>query len=119
MAGGTYGFGVNLWLDGAAPGSPRVSAFAANGDAGTFMADGTAGCTPDFNGRCTAGSNALSWLRGTHTVTLTSFSISQIGGATAGGTSCVDKVGYANSTVIQNMPNGICDTVGNFTLTVQ
>jgi len=118
--GGNYGFGMNLWLDGAAASNPSISVFTAvPGDGGSFGADGTAGCTGGFDDACYPGASTLSWLGAASTVTLTSFSVGAVGGATASAT-CVDKVGGNNTApTIVNMPDGICDTVGSFTLTVQ
>jgi hypothetical protein len=121
MLGGTYGFGLNLWFNGAAASSPSISVFAAvPSSGGTFSPDGTTGCTGAFDLTCTAGANTLLWTIGTHTVTLSSFSISQVGGASASSGTCVDKTGGSNiSPMVINTPDGICDTVGSFALTVQ
>jgi hypothetical protein len=82
QVGGSYGFGLNLWLNGATAGSPGISALAVP-PGGAPMADATAGCSPAFDGTCTTSADSLSWTNAGTTVTLTSFSIDGIGGANA------------------------------------
>lgn len=119
MAGGTFGFGLNLWLDGAPTGSPSISAFLGTEGAGTaFAANTSADCTAGFDAHCIPAAGTLSATAAGHTVRMTAFSITTVGGAPAG--ACVDKVGADNTMpVVTNMPSGICDTVGTFTLTVE
>jgi hypothetical protein len=77
--GGSFGFGLNLWLGGAAADAPSISAFTAT-VGGALAANGTAGCAPAFDGTCATSASTLSWTSGTSTATLTSFSIDGIGG---------------------------------------
>jgi hypothetical protein len=79
--GGAYGFGLNVWLGNAPAGSPILSAFAAV-PGGTFMADATTGCSPAYDGTCGVSAHTLATTTAP-TVTLTSFSIAGVGGATA------------------------------------
>ncbi len=117
VAGGNFGFGLNLWLDDATAATPSISAFVSTTTSSAFTANSTTGCTPGFDALCAPPSNTLTAQAG-RTVTLTAFSITGVGGGPASG-SCVDKVGADNTgPVVTNMPNSICDTVGTFTLTV-
>jgi hypothetical protein len=118
-AGGTGGFGLNLWIDGAAASNPGIAAFASTSTipSSSFVADSTSGCTSDFNFACVPGAGTLSVSAGGDTISLTAFSIEGLGGATAN-PGCQDKVGTDNnSPAIMNTPNGICDNFGTFTLT--
>lgn len=80
--GGSYGFGLNLWLNAAPAASPGISALAVP-PGGAATADATTGCSPAFDGTCTASADSLSWSTGGTTVTLTSFFIDGVGGANA------------------------------------
>ncbi len=116
--GGTAGFGMNLYLDGAATAAPSISVFAPVGVGQAFVADG-AGTTAGYDGQAVAGANRLSIVDAGQLVTLSAFEITGVGGASAGAGS-VDLVNSTNTSPFTPPPHsdGITDTFGHFTLTV-
>jgi hypothetical protein len=78
VAGGTYGFGMNLWLAAAPAGNPSISGYVAV-PGNNLAADGTSGCSPTYDGLCGTAANALA----SPTVTLAAFVVSSLGGAFA------------------------------------
>ncbi|HEX3695153.1 MAG TPA: hypothetical protein VH374_07160 [Polyangia bacterium] len=85
MNGGTYGFGINVWVIGDVPSGPSLSGFEAV-PGGALAADATMGCSPAYDGTC--GNSAHTLVVGV--VGLTSFTVAGVGGAAApvdGGTS--------------------------------
>jgi hypothetical protein len=79
--GGGYGFGLNVWLGNAAAGNPTLSAYGAV-PGSAFMAAGTTGCSPAYDGSCGVSANTLA-TTSTPIVTLTSFTVDGVGGAQA------------------------------------
>jgi len=114
-AGGTAGFGLNLFLDGAGQLAPSISAFVVPGQ--TAVTD-SAGCTAGFAFTCAQGAGTFSFTSGATTVTLTDFQVTARGGP--GGTSTVDLVNSSNTEPFAPPPHpdGITDTYGSFTLEV-
>jgi hypothetical protein len=79
MAGGTYGFGLNLWIGAASAATPSLSGFVAV-PGGAVAVDGTSGCSPAYDGTCGATANTLR-TSGSPAVTLSAFTVSALGGA--------------------------------------
>jgi len=79
--GGTYGFGLNLWLGSSTPDAPALSGFAAK-PSGTLMADGATGCSPAYDDTCAASAGTLTAAT-PPAVTLTDFTINRVGGDAA------------------------------------
>jgi hypothetical protein len=110
LAGGTFGFGINLWVGAAT--TPSISAFGVPGS--PFTADASAGCTAGFDGTCVTASGSMAF----DAVTLTAVTIDMIGGAAASG-ACTDKVGSdPHNPALLDTPNGTCDTIGSLTFVV-
>jgi hypothetical protein len=118
LAGGTAGFGMNLYLDGASSVAPSISVFAPVGVGQPFVANG-ATPTAGYDGQAVTGANRLSIGDAGQLVTLTAYEVTGIGGATAGAGS-VDLVNSTNTAPFTPPPHpdGITDTYGHFTLTV-
>jgi hypothetical protein len=79
--GGSYGFGLNVWLGAAAAASPTLSAFGAT-PGNAFVVDGTTGCSPAYDGSCGVSADTLA-TTSSPTVTLTSFTVAGVGGGQA------------------------------------
>ena len=115
--GGSAAFGLNLFLNGAGSLSPSISAYVAPGAGQTVNPDSSTICTAGFDFRCAHGAGTLSVVFSpSTTVTLSDFKILGVGGASAS-PSCVDLVGSA-PILPPPHADGICDTYGQFTLTV-
>ncbi|HEY2899026.1 MAG TPA: hypothetical protein VGL59_00510 [Polyangia bacterium] len=78
MTGGTFGFGINVWVIGDTPSGPSLSGFEAV-PGGVLAADATTGCSPAYDGTC--GNSAHTLVVGV--VALKSFTVAGIGGAAA------------------------------------
>jgi hypothetical protein len=109
-AGGAFGFGLNLFVDGAGATSPSISALAVPGAGPAATSNNTTGCTAGYTLQCTPGAGTLT----AGMVTLTDFQVFARGGGTGG----EDRVSSTNT-----MPftpptgsDGINDTYGSFTL---
>lgn len=114
--GGSATFGLNLFLNGAAPGSPTISGYTIPGTGQTLNAD-SAPVTAGATFVVTPGAGTLSAaVSSTGTVTLTSFQVLGVGGQG----STVDIVNSTNTSAFTPPPHadGIFDTYGTFTLTV-
>ncbi|HEV2202428.1 MAG TPA: hypothetical protein VGR73_21635 [Bryobacteraceae bacterium] len=119
LVGGTAAFGMNLYFNGAGTQTPSISAFVAPAAGSTFNPDGSTTCTAGFNGQCVRGSAQLGLAVGNTIVTLTDFKILGVGGAPTNN-NCQDLVDSTNlgPFAFPAHPDGICDTYGQFTLTV-
>ena len=108
--GGAYGFGLNLFLNGAAATSPSISALAVPGAGTAAVADTSTGCTAGYDFACTPASGTLA----SGTITLTDFQVFARGGGTGG----EDLVNSTNTAPFMGLPHpdGINDTYGVFTL---
>lgn len=113
LAGGTAGFGLNLFLDGAATTAPSISAFTTVG--GLAVTDAAA-CTAGYTFNCVTGAGTFSFVSGASTITLSGFEVFARGGGSGG----EDRVGSTFNAPFTPppMPDGINDTYGRFTLTV-
>ncbi len=113
-AGGTAGFGLNLFLDGATTTAPSISAFATVG--GAPVTD-NAGCTSGYFLNCVTGAGTFTYVTGLTTITLTNYVVLGRGGGAGG----EDRVASTNTApfAFPTGPNGVNDTYGSFTLTVR
>jgi len=114
--GGTNGFGINLYFNGAAGNSPSLSGYRLN-TAGTLLANSSS-TTASWDYKVIPGTGALSVISGGYQITLSDFVVTAIGGS--GGNSSVDLVNSTNVSPFTppSHPDGITDTYGQFTLTV-
>jgi len=119
LAGGTAAFGLNLYLNNAGTQAPSISAYVAPGAGKTVNPDSSGICTAGFDFQCVHGAGRLSFAAGNTIVTLSDFKILAVGGP-ALNTNCVDLVDSTNTApfAFPAHPDGICDTYGQFTLTV-
>lgn len=115
-AGGSDGFGLNLFFNGAAHDAPLLSALHLT-PGSAFQANGSSGCTASYTLQCIAGANSLSGLVGGSTVTLTDFTLFGLGGGSGG----EDRVYHdnVNGFTFPVHGNGVNDTYGSFTLQVR
>ncbi len=116
-AGGSDFFGLNLYFNNAAASTPAISAYTTQGTTQVINIDRSTICTAGYDFKCVPGAGEVSFPLGTSTVTLSDFKILGIGGA-ATSSSCVDLVNNAHPTTLPPQPDGVCDTYGQFTITV-
>ncbi len=117
--GGAFGFGLNLYLDGAAAGSPAISTYNAPGTSVGPGSPDASSTTAGYDFSIVPGAGTVLTTSDGDFVTLTNYQITFVGGPN--GDSPIDVVdGGGGSTPYTPpvAPDGITDTVGTFTLTV-
>jgi hypothetical protein len=108
--GGSATFALNLFLDGAAPGTPSISGYTTGGVGSSLNANSSAN-TVSFDGSEAPGAGTLSYSDGVDLVTLTDFEVLGVGNV--GGPASSDLVSHFTAGA-----DGQTDTFGSFTLVV-